>query len=65
MKLIDFTDPFYAPVWIRACIVIVCIGWGLIELAGGEYVWAVGFVSVGLLAVWRFSVIDYGADPEE
>lgn len=64
-KLINFADPFFAPVWIRVCLVVVCIGWSFFELSNGSYIWAAGFFVTGLIAAWRFWVNDYSGDPED
>ncbi|WP_299728810.1 hypothetical protein [uncultured Tateyamaria sp.] len=64
MKFFDFTDPFFAPVWIRVCVVAVCVLWGLFELATGQVVWAVVFFGMGALSGWRFCVNDYDRDTD-
>ena len=65
MKLIDLTDPFYKPVWVRVLIVVICIGWGVLEALNGSSGWAVLFVGLGVMCSWRFAVIDYSGDPED
>lgn len=64
MKFFDFTDPFYAPAWIRICIVGVCVGWGVFELAMGQSIWGIIFIALGAFAGWRFATTDYGSDEE-
>ncbi|WP_232823046.1 hypothetical protein [Oceanibium sediminis] len=61
MKLIDLTDPFFRPRWVRAAVVGVAIAWGLFEFATGAPFWGVFFVGLGAVTAWRFATIDYGA----
>lgn len=64
MKFLDFKDPFYAPVWIRICVVAVCIGWGLFEVSNAAYGWALIFIGLGAYAGWQFYTTDYTSDGE-
>lgn len=59
MKLIDLTESFYAPVWIRFAVVIVLTGWGMVELIFAETMWAVMSLSLAAICTWRFATIDY------
>lgn len=65
MKLIDLTDQFYAPVWIRVAVVVVLAGWGLVELVFAETVWAVISLSLAAICAWRFATIDYRIDADK
>lgn len=65
MKLIDLTDPFFAPVWIRIAVVLTLIGWGLFELTTARAMWAVIFLGVGVICAWRFCTIDYTNSAED
>jgi hypothetical protein len=42
------------PIWLRAAIVAVTLGWGGLELATGAVGWAVLFLGAGAYLVWRF-----------
>ena len=64
-KLIDLTDPFFEPVWIRVSVVVVTGAWGLFEMASGAPLWGVIFLGISAICAWRFATIDYTADPEE
>ncbi|MFT5867298.1 MAG: hypothetical protein ACI82I_003058 [Gammaproteobacteria bacterium] len=64
-KLIDLADPFFAPVWIRVCVVLVTAIWGLYEMSAGATLWGVIFLGISAICAWRFATIDYTADPEE
>jgi len=62
VKLIDLTDPFFKPVWVRVAVVIVACVWGAYEFASGAALWGCIFVGIGLISAIRFATIDYGAD---
>lgn len=65
MKLIDLTDPFFAPAWRRVVVVIVLTGWGLFELTTARAMWAVIFLGVAAICTWRFCTIDYTERSED
>ncbi len=65
MKLFDFSDPFYKPLWIRVILVLIMVGWGLNEFALGAPLWGSVFVGVGVIAAWRFATIDYTSDGQD
>lgn len=65
MKLIDLTDSFYGPVWIRLAVVMVLTAWGAIEFAMGQHIWAVMCLSLAAICGWRFATIDYRADADK
>ena len=50
MKLLDFNDPYYKPLWIRIAIVAVAGGWALVELLAGSPGWAMLFGAAAALA---------------
>lgn len=64
MKLIDLTDPFYAPIWIRITVVLVLTFWGVLEIALGNALWAIMCISFAAICAWRFATIDYRNDAD-
>ena len=50
----DPDHPFLRPRWRRVAVVVLCVGWGLFELASGAAVWSVLFIGIGALAAWEF-----------
>ena len=64
-KLVDLTDPFFAPPWIRIAVVAVMVAWGLFEMSTGAVLWGTIFLGVSVICGWRFATIDYSADPKE
>ncbi len=57
----DLQKPFYRPLWIRLVIVILCLGWALLEALTGGPLWAILFGAIGLYAGHQFFVV---FDPE-
>ena len=49
----DPDHPFLRPRWRRIAVVVLCVGWGLFELASGAAVWGVFFLGLGALAAWE------------
>lgn len=64
-KLVDLTDPFFAPVWVRVSVVLVTAMWGLLELISGSAIWGTIFIGISAVCGWRFAAIDYRSDPED
>lgn len=58
-KFFNLDDPFFAPLWIRATIVVLLGFWTMIELVAGAQGWAVFFAALTVFSAWRFAVIDY------
>ena len=54
MKLFDAGHPFFAPAWRRAAVVVVCLGWALLELLTGSVFWAILFGSLGAWCLYEF-----------
>ena len=54
--MFDLDHPFFRPLWIRALVVAVCLGWALFEFATGSPFWGVLFGAAGLYAAYRFFV---------
>ena len=53
-KFFNLDDPFFAPLWIRATIVVLLGFWTMIELVAGAF-----FAALAVFSAWRFAVIDY------
>lgn len=62
MRLFDFNDPFFKPLWLRVAIVLVCGGWGAFEFASGATFWGALFVAVAAVA---FHGLFIAFDPRE
>lgn len=67
LKLIDFNDPFYKPLWLRTAVVVVTGAWGVFEFLSGAPFWGVLFLGVGAVAFYRL-FIDFNprkAEPDK
>lgn len=64
-KFFDFENAFFRPVWIRVAIVVVCLGWAVVDYLNGHAEWAAVFVALGLYTGWQFATIDYTETPDE
>lgn len=62
MKLFDFNDPFFRPLWLRIAIVLVAGGWGVFEFVSGSPFWGTLFVGAAALA---FHGLFIAFDPHE
>lgn len=62
MRLFDFNDPFFRPLWLRVAIVAVAGGWGIFEFATGAPFWGVLFCGA---AVAAFHGLFIAFDPRE
>jgi hypothetical protein len=64
-RLFDFNHPFFRPLWLRVLIVAACLGWAVVELAGGSPFWAILFGAIGLYAAYGFFVAFNPRPPED
>ena len=55
--MFDMQDPFFRPLWLRVAIVVVCLGWALVELIGNSPGWALLFGAAGVYAGYSFFVV--------
>jgi len=58
----DVQSPIFRPLWLRAVIVVVLIGWALVELSGGAVFWAILFGAAGIYLGYQFFVV---FDPDQ
>jgi hypothetical protein len=52
--MFNFDAAFYRPLWIRLGIVILCLGWGVVEVLTHSPGFAILFFAVGGYAAYRF-----------
>ncbi|WP_337269063.1 hypothetical protein [Oryzifoliimicrobium ureilyticus] len=64
MQLIDPKHPVYRHLWVRLSIIAVCFAWCLVEIFGGDPLWAVLSGACGVYALYML-VITYKPQPEE
>ena len=54
--MFDLDHPFFRPLWVRALVVAVCLGWAAFEFATASPFWGILFGAVGVYAAYRFFV---------
>ncbi|APX10749.1 hypothetical protein [Tateyamaria omphalii] len=57
--MLNLDHPFFAQLWRRQLTVIICVVWGLFELATGQMVWAAIFLGIAAFAFWQFRKVDW------
>lgn len=46
----------FRPVWVRAGLVALCLGWTLVEFSLGNLLWAALFAGIGFYLIWAFFI---------
>lgn len=57
MQLLDPHHPFFDPVWRRVAVVLVCVGWGIVEFVNDAAVWGALFVTIGAVAAHQLFIV--------
>lgn len=55
-RLIDTDHPAFRPLWRRVAVVLVCFGWGIVEVVTGNPFWATIFLGLGAYCCYAFFV---------
>lgn len=50
--MFDFDIPFFLPLWRRIAVVVVTLGWTMVEISTGAIVWAMIFGAAGIYCVY-------------
>ena len=53
-RLFDVQLPFFIPLWRRIVLVVLCLGWALVEWRGDNQLWAVLFGTLGVYCAHQF-----------
>lgn len=53
MKLLEIQIDFFIPVWRRVVLVVVCLGWAVLEFSTLNPFWGMIFGGLGLYALWQ------------
>ena len=61
-KLIDVQIPFFIPVWRRVAVVVVCVGWALLEATADNIEWAILAAGIAVYCAQQFFLC---FDPKE
>lgn len=54
MALIDVQHSFFVPMWRRVATVVFCVGWTIVEIAGGSIFWIILFGSLAAYCSYEF-----------
>lgn len=65
MRLFDFNDPFFRPLWIRIAVVAVPALWGVFEFVSGAPFWGVLFLALAAAAFHGLFIAFDPREPEE
>ena len=57
MKLVDFNHPFFDHFWRRLAVIVVCLGWSVIEFYQDMPILGIGFGALGLYLIYGFFFI--------
>ena len=60
MKLVDFNHPFFDHLWRRLAIIVVCLGWGVLEFYHDAPIWGIVLGGLGLYLIYGFFFIRSG-----
>lgn len=55
-RFLDPDHPMFRPVWVRAGLVALCLGWTLVEFSLGNLLWAALFAGIGFYLIWAFFI---------
>lgn len=53
-RFFDLNNPFFRPLWLRALIVALCLGWAAFEFVAASPFWGLLFGAIGLYCGWHF-----------
>lgn len=53
-KFFDTDHPGFRPLWIRVLVTLVCLAWGVVEIATGNPFWAMIFLGLGAYCAYAF-----------
>ncbi len=54
MHLFDLQQPFFYPLWRRIAVVVLCLGWSVVEFSTAAPFWGIIFGGLGIFALWQF-----------
>ncbi len=57
----DLAVPFFLPMWRRVVTAGLPLLWAMVEFANGAPFWALLFVALGGIAIWKFVTADWAA----
>ena len=64
MSLFDVQHPFFRPLWRRVAVVVISLGWAVVEIFNGSLFFAGLFAAAGLYCAHQFFIAFDPKDPE-
>ena len=55
--MVDFNHPFFDQIWRRLAIILVCLGWAVLEFFQDAHFWGFLFGALGLYCIYGFFFI--------
>lgn len=52
MKIFDFNNPFFKPLWLRILVTFGTAAWAIFEYSSGATFWAILFGALSAAAFW-------------
>ncbi len=65
MNLVDFDHPIFDRLWRRLAVIVVCIGWAVLEFYQGAPFWGILFGAMGLYCIYGFFFIRHDQNEDE
>ncbi len=65
MNFFNVQTPFFIPLWRRVAVVVLTLGWALVEVANGQMLWGLVFAAAGLWCAHQFFIAFDPPDPPE
>jgi hypothetical protein len=53
MQWFELQIDFLIPLWRRVALVVVCLGWAMVEFVTGAPFWGIIFGAMGIYALWQ------------
>jgi len=53
MQLFDIQQDFFLPVWRRVAVIIICLGWAIVEFLADAPFWGMIFGGLGIFVTWQ------------
>ena len=65
LKIVDFNHPFFDQLWRRLAIIVVCLGWAVLEFYQAAPFWGFLFGALGLYCIYGFFFIRHNQNEKK
>ena len=62
-KFLDTDHPMFRPLWVRALVVALAVGWAIFEFTTGSLAWGALFLALGGYAAYAFFMASRAKKP--